>query len=311
MSIAPRPLLEDQVAEFLTVRRAAGLTAWGRPQRGARQFCARVQEAGGWAQLSLAGQLDVTAMAPVFAAWLIVTGQLTVSAEFLSRAHLQLGHCARRFCVESYQWFARIAEQLGLRSGDTLQQWSALTRIRALTGRAVDAIGAAEFERARAAIVEAVVAHGTPCAGKNMASDFYRLRLTLFHAGCLETYTRPQHRLPVSVQGWAVVAPGFTEAARRYIDQLALSLRPATVGHIEYHLREFGTWLAEHHRPVVSCADLERHHIEQFKALNLPRFGGHLRSHESAVGVCHGQTQAAVVHGGIQGAGGQDRAGER
>ena len=35
-------------------------------------------------------------------------------------------------------------------------------------------------------------------------------------------------------------------------------------------------------------------------SVNLPRFGGHPRSHESAVGVCHGQTEAAGVHEGIQ-----------
>src|SRR5213593_2428568 len=45
--------------------------------------------------------------------------------------------------------------------------------------------------------------------------------------------------------------------------------------------------------------------------LNLPRFGRHPRSHESAVGVCHGQTQAAGVHEGVQGAGRSHRAGER
>ena len=37
--------------------------------------------------------------------------------------------------------------------------------------------------------------------------------------------------------------------------------------------------------------------------LNLPRFGRHSISHESAIGVCHGQTQAADVHDGVQGAG--------
>src|SRR5207247_7635546 len=34
---------------------------------------------------------------------------------------------------------------------------------------------------------------------------------------------------------------------------------------------------------------------EMMSALNLPRFGGHPRSHGSAVGVCHGQTQAAGI----------------
>jgi hypothetical protein len=34
-------------------------------------------------------------------------------------------------------------------------------------------------------------------------------------------------------------------------------------------------------------------------SLNLPRFRGHPRSHESAVGVVHGQAQAAGVHEGV------------
>ena len=35
------------------------------------------------------------------------------------------------------------------------------------------------------------------------------------------------------------------------------------------------------------------------RELSLPRFCRHLRSHESAVGVCHGQTEAAGVHEGV------------
>jgi len=70
----------------------------------------------------------------------------------------------------------------------------------------------------------------------------------------------------VSVTGWAPVAPEFAQTARRYVAQVALSLRPATVQHIEAHLRVFGTWLAEHHPEIATCADLERHHIEAFKS---------------------------------------------
>src|SRR5713226_4620344 len=50
---------------------------------------------------------------------------------------------------------------------------------------------------------------------------------------------------------------------------------------------------------------------QEWLPLNLPRFGRHPRSHESAVGVCHGQTQAAGVHEGVQGGGGAARPGER
>src|SRR2546425_11359856 len=42
-------------------------------------------------------------------------------------------------------------------------------------------------------------------------------------------------------------------------------------------------------------------HILSAPKMNLPRFGGHSRSHGSAVGVWHGQTQAAGGHDGGQG----------
>ena len=53
--------------------------------------------------------------------------------------------------------------------------------------------------------------------------------------------------------------------AHRYVAQVTLSLRPNTVKRIEHDLREFGTWLADTHPEVTSCADLRREHIEAFK----------------------------------------------
>jgi hypothetical protein len=231
----------DQVTRFVTALRAAGLTPWRTTQQAARSFSARLQRAGGWARLSRARQLAATKKAPGFAAWLMVTGQLTVTAEFLSRADLRLGIAARHFCPEASTWFSTVAERLGVRPADTMLQWSTLAKIVAFTRTAPDGVGPAEFERARTAIVAAFLARGTPCAGRNMAAIFHRLQLTLFHAGRLETYTRPRNRPPVSVRGWVVVAPGVADVARRYVDQVALSLRPSTVAHIEHDLREFGT----------------------------------------------------------------------
>ena len=48
--------------------------------------------------------------------------------------------------------------------------------------------------------------------------------------------------------------------------QVDLSLRPSTVKHIEHDLREFGTWLGQAHREIDNCADLQRRHIEDYKA---------------------------------------------
>ena len=73
------------------------------------------------------------------------------------------------------------------------------------------------------------------------AAVFRRLRLTLFHAGRLDSATHPPARPPVSVTGWTAAAPAIAQAAQRYVAQVTLSLRPATVKHIEHDLREFAT----------------------------------------------------------------------
>lgn len=138
--------------------------------------------------------------------------------------------------------------------------------ITAVTGVPPDRIGDHEFDVASRAVIDAYVARDKPESGRNIASIFYRLWLTLFHAGQLDSHRRSPRRPPVSVTGWVVVAPAFADIARRYVEQVTLSLRPATVKHNEQHLRVFGTWLAEHHAEVASCADLDRHYIEAFKA---------------------------------------------
>ncbi len=104
MRVAPLRLSDtqvDQVDRFLTALRSAGLTPWRTTAQAARTFCGRLQRAGGWAQLARAQQLEATQKAPAFAAWLMVTGQLTVTADFLGRADLRLGIAARHYCPDA------------------------------------------------------------------------------------------------------------------------------------------------------------------------------------------------------------------
>lgn len=256
----------DLVADYRAAMRAAGRKTGRSTMQAARTFCAKLEQAGGWEQMSRPRRLDAIRKARSFASWLMVTGRLTVEADVFGRVDLWLGVAARAFCPDAHAWFVEACELLGTRPSDTRMQWNTLAKITAVTGTPPDEIGDGEFELARAAITGAYVARGLPSSGRNMASVFHRLQLTLFHAGRLDTHTRPARTPPVSVTGWAVVAPGIAEAARRYVGQVTLSLRPATVKHIEHDLREFGTWLAEAYPEVESCAQLERHHIEAYKA---------------------------------------------
>jgi site-specific recombinase XerD len=64
----------------------------------------------------------------------------------------------------------------------------------------------------------------------------------------------------------AQVAPTMAATMLRYLDQIALSLRPASVTAANGILRGFGGWIAANHPEVVGLADVERRHIEGYKA---------------------------------------------
>ena len=256
----------DRIASYEMAMRAAGRKTGRSTMAAARSFCAKLDRAGGWDRMSRARQLDAIGKARSFASWLMVTGRLTVDADIFGRVYLRLGTAARTHCSDAHAWFVESCDRIGVSEGDRKIQWNSLAMITAVTGVPADQVGEAEFAAASQAVVDAYTARDKPESGRNMASVFHRLRLTLFHAGRLDHHRRTPRRQSVSVTGWTVIAPGYAGNARRYVEQVTLSLRPATVKHIEQHLRVFGTWLAEHHPEVASCADLERHHIEAFKA---------------------------------------------
>jgi integrase/recombinase XerD len=72
---------------------------------------------------------------------------------------------------------------------------------------------------------------------------------------------------PVASQ-WAEIAmvrPQLAETARRYLGQIALSLRPGSVTSASIALRQFCWHLIEHHLEVEGFAQVTRHHVESFK----------------------------------------------
>ena len=256
----------DQVDRYMAAMRMAGRARGRSTRQAAGGFFAKLERAGGFDRLPLAAQVDAVDKARSFAQWLMVTGQLVAAADLLGAVALRLGIAARLWCPDAHAWFTAQAARLGTRPSDVSMQWAALARITAVTGVAPREIGDTEFEHARSVVTAAFVDHGTPSAGRTVAATYHRLRLTLFHAGRLDSPTPPARKPPVSLTGWVAVTDGFAAAARRYVAQAELSLRPNTVRHIEHDLREFGIWLTAAFPNIATCADLERCRIEAYKA---------------------------------------------
>lgn len=63
----------------------------------------------------------------------------------------------------------------------------------------------------------------------------------------------------------AAAAPVLAATMTRYLDQIALSLRPASVRSADGMLRRFAGFLTENHPEIGGLVDVERVHIEAFK----------------------------------------------
>ena len=266
----PAPLvLEDDdaivVERYLAAMGAADRRTGASTTQATRTCQSRIRRGGGWNQMTRAAQIDAVRKARSFTSWLMVTGQIGVDAEQLCDTGLRLGNAGRLFCPHDHRWFTDICARLGTSAADTTLQWNTLVKIAVITGATARTVTDDEFGTARAALIAAYSRRQTPSAGRTIAAVCHRLQLSLFHAGQLTTLRGPAYREPVSVTGWATVASGFAEAARRYVEQVTVSLRPNTVKHIERDLRQFGTWLADTHPEVATCAELHREHIEAFK----------------------------------------------
>ena len=262
--LAPSSDAVNDIDEFTRALEAVGQQAWRSTIGAARTFQGRIDRAGGWDRVDLELQLEWMRKARPYVSWLLVTGRLTATANFLAVADLRLGGTATKHLPDVRAWFNEAAERVGA-AADTSLQWSALNKAAALVGVRPDEIDTDRFESARTQLCESYTRRGKPEAGRNMRSIFHRLQLTLFHAGKIDNLTRPAVRPSVTVTGWDPVAPVYRAAALRYVSQVRLSLAPSTVKHIEQHLRVFGTWLVENHSDIGSCAELERIHIEDYK----------------------------------------------
>ncbi|WP_300008667.1 tyrosine-type recombinase/integrase [Pseudonocardia sp.] len=258
---------EDLVARFRTELIAGGGRAWRSTCQAAATFCRRIARSGGWQRMDLADQLAAAkaAHAAPFVSWLIVTGRLPVSAAFVTGCGLQLGHAAARYQPAARLRFEQAAERLDTTHADTLLQWHALVMLTAAVGRIVTEVNTETFQTGRDLLLGGYRTRDRPASGRALAAVLHRLQATLFHDKQVDTIARPAPT-PIRVAGWAGVATSYQDAAQRYVEQVALSLRPSTVTAIERDLRFFGRWLADHHPDIVTLAQLTRCHLEDYKS---------------------------------------------
>jgi len=296
---------EDLLDAYRASMEKAGMFA-GRPTISvARMFFARVGVIG-WDRLSLAEQCAQPHKNRRVVGWLMVTGRLAASADYLVAARLNVGDMASRHHPEFFCRFCGTAAELGFAPKAVRLQWSTLAKIAVMHRVRPDRMTAAQLGAGRQALIDASLrhTHGQPRrAAQVVTKDVFGIEATLFHLGVIDeppTKTGNDKAAERSAQ-WAGVPPRLAGTLLGYLDQVGVSLRPSTVIGAEAVLREFVCFLGRQ-APEVGCvADIRRAHIEAYKSylsnrmsVGSSRHGGKLSKvsiagHVSVLRTCFGR----------------------
>jgi integrase len=293
-SATPRAGVERLVGAYRADLAAAGMFAGHPVTSVARTFFARVG-VDAWGRLSLAAQCALPLKERRVVGWLIVTGRLRPSPDYLVACRPYLGEVAAHHHRTFHERFRLMSAELGFDGIVTRLQWSALVKVTALAGLAPEQATKTVIDDGREALVAAIGRHRPDSHGpKALSAALFGAQTTLFHLGVLEAPPRKTNpdRSAERAAAWAAIPSRLASTLLSYVAQVRLSLRASTMVRVEGVLREFASWLAMNAAEVTCVADIRRRHIEAYKL--------HLAARPSARGGTLTKTSLAEHLGGLR-----------
>jgi integrase len=231
-------------------------------------FAARFGDFDRWLTAPAAHRLAAPLPVRGFAAWAAVTTGVAVDA-YVVAARSKWG----LFLTEKYPQtavaFRAEAASLGFDQLEVDKMWSKLSQITVIAGCPPDLLTADQYATARDAFADAVMAlrgHRP----KTLATPLFGLDAVMFQRGQapIPALRKPWLARSVHEVDWeqvAATAPTMAATMRRYLTQVAVSLRPSSVQVIDTTLRQLAGMLIAEHPEVTAVAGIGRHHIEAFK----------------------------------------------
>jgi integrase len=217
--------------------------------------------------------VEVRMAAPVavrgFAAFAVVTAGIGVDADYVVCSASKWGALQAGKHPATAATFRAEAASLGFQTLEIDKLWSKLAQISVICGTAPDLLDAEQYLAGRAAFHQAVCRRRGH-APKTLTTPLFGLDAVMFHRGQAPAPHPRKQWMARSVHqvDWARVAataPTLAQTMRRYLEQLALSLRPSSVAVIDTTLRQLAGMLVADYPQVQGVADITRAHIEAFK----------------------------------------------
>lgn len=226
-------------------------------------------DATGWAQSPLARRLGAPVQVRAFAAWLALATAVPVEAAYVAACGTAWGRHAALVHTDLATSFTRTANQLGYTTQQTRRQWATLAKLVAISGHRPEDLHRNRYDAARHELTTTIAARHGGHAPITLTTPLHGLESTLTVLRILDVPTARTGHASTRAGHWdtlAASAPVLAATMRRYLAQLALSMRPGTVALIDTTLRHLASYLREHHDAVSTVADIHRTHIEGFKA---------------------------------------------
>jgi integrase len=232
-------------------------------------FFARFGDFDRWLTTPAVDRLSAALPVRGFAAWAAVSTGVAVDAGYVVAAHSKWGLFLAEKDPAAAAAFRGEAASLGFDSLEIAKMWSKLSQISVIAGRPPDLLTADEYVAGRDAFADAVTAMRGH-RPKTLATPLFGLDAVMFQRGQgpVPALRKPWQARSVHEVDWdhvAATAPTMAATMRRYLAQVAISLRPSSVQVIDTTLRQLAGMLVAEHPDTTSVASIGRQHIEAFK----------------------------------------------
>ncbi len=250
----------------------AGATPCARRIRraGVEAFRRRFGDLQGWRAASVAERRQVRTEVASFAGRAVIACGVAVDVDFVVASGCRWGKYLRDAYPQQADTFQAQACSLGFCDREIGRMWAWLAKICIVTGRGPEGLTATQYHQARAAVHDTVIAQ-RGYRPQSLSTPLFGLDAVMFHRGqapALDIRRRWTGR-PANEVDWddlTSMAPVMVTTMRRYLHQCSLSLRPSSVVLFDTTLRQFATALVASDPPVMRVRDINREHVEAFKA---------------------------------------------
>ncbi|MGO9500126.1 MAG: hypothetical protein ACLPUO_00740, partial [Streptosporangiaceae bacterium] len=195
----------------------------------------------GWLAAPPALRLDAPVDVRGVAAWLALATAAPVDADYIAACRAEWGYRLADLEPRLAAAFTATATALGYSGQQSDRQWAALAKLAAVAGQPAGQLGRPRFDAARDALAAAVLARRGRLPS-TFTTPLHGLQATLAAMGILD---EPEGRrvtgrgIPARWDHLADLAPELAGTMRRYLAQLAISMRPGSVALADTTLRHF------------------------------------------------------------------------